>query len=129
MRINRRLGVAFIFLTAACPGEVPERVDGGSTGIDAPFQGSPDASVRADGPITATPDAAVLDARPDALGPDAANSCSANGQPGTCITTTACAAMAGMMSVPGHCPGATNIQCCVAAMPFGSEPFDATAQP
>ncbi len=34
------------------------------------------------------------------------------GESGECITTAACAAMAGYESTPGYCPGAADIQCC-----------------
>lgn len=38
----------------------------------------------------------------------AAQDCTANGQPGECISTSSCAGT----STPGLCPGAADIQCC-----------------
>jgi hypothetical protein len=38
-------------------------------------------------------------------------SCDVNGMSGTCIETSACAAMGGT-STPGYCPGAADIECC-----------------
>jgi len=40
-----------------------------------------------------------------------ATSCKANGKSGTCISTSSCKGT----SIPGFCPGATNIQCCVSS--------------
>jgi hypothetical protein len=45
-------------------------------------------------------------------GPDAAAACSVDGDLGTCITVSACAALTGYTSTPGYCPGAADIQCC-----------------
>ncbi len=38
--------------------------------------------------------------------------CSVDGNPGTCLEVSACAAMTGYSSTPGYCPGAADIQCC-----------------
>lgn len=54
-------------------------------------------------------------------GPDGGAACTANGEPGTCISTTQCSTMSGFMSVPGFCPGPTNIQCCVTSGDGGEE--------
>jgi hypothetical protein len=35
------------------------------------------------------------------------------GAPGTCITTTACAALGDHTSYPGYCPGPADIECCI----------------
>src|SRR5262249_20698214 len=40
------------------------------------------------------------------------SSCAVDGVSGTCISTSACAAMSGHISTPHHCPGAADIQCC-----------------
>jgi hypothetical protein len=45
-------------------------------------------------------------------GADAAVGCSVDGDLGTCITVTACAALTGYTSTPGYCPGAADIECC-----------------
>jgi hypothetical protein len=50
------------------------------------------------------------DAAPDgALEPE----CAVSGAPGVCIATAACAALGGHSSIPGHCPGPADIQCCI----------------
>lgn len=67
-------------------------IDGG--GADAPLDGGSDAT----------------DA-PDASSDTAWGSCTASGVPGTCIDVADCGA--GMMAVPGLCPGPAAIQCCV----------------
>ncbi len=38
--------------------------------------------------------------------------CSVDGNPGTCIATSACATMSAYTSTPGHCPGPADIECC-----------------
>jgi hypothetical protein len=43
---------------------------------------------------------------------DAGVSCSVDGNPGQCITVTACAALAAHSSTPGYCPGPADIECC-----------------
>lgn len=40
--------------------------------------------------------------------------CTVQGTAGTCISTSACAAMSSHVSTPGLCPGADDIQCCTA---------------
>jgi hypothetical protein len=53
------------------------------------------------------------DVEVDALGGEAAAaSCSVDGEPGTCISTTACAALPAYESTPGYCPGPEDIECC-----------------
>ncbi|CAF0928607.1 unnamed protein product [Adineta ricciae] len=47
-----------------------------------------------------------------------ATTCKANGKSGTCKSTSSCSGT----SVPGHCPGAKNIQCCVPKSSGGSKP-------
>ena len=47
--------------------------------------------------------------RPGTTGPV---SCSVGGVTGTCISTSACDALPGHVSTPGHCPGGADIQCC-----------------
>jgi len=42
-------------------------------------------------------------------------SCSVGGVAGTCIETSACAAMTGYVSTAGHCPGAADVECCTPA--------------
>ena len=104
----------------ACPGDVPPR-DG------------PDASlVMVDGALPGTPDARPsADARvANAMGPtaDAAVTCTTSDQrSGVCISTAACASM-GKQSVPGFCPGPTDIQCCV-AFPTSAEICDPEERP
>jgi hypothetical protein len=43
----------------------------------------------------------------------AATTCSVNGLSGTCISVSSCQSSADHTSVPGHCPGGDDIQCCV----------------
>lgn len=38
--------------------------------------------------------------------------CAVAGVAGTCLTTSACSAMAGHTSTPGFCPGGADIECC-----------------
>jgi hypothetical protein len=47
-------------------------------------------------------------------GPPPPTACEAAGVAGTCIATSACAAMQGYVSTPGLCPGAADIECCTA---------------
>jgi hypothetical protein len=67
-----------------------------------------------------TPDfaLAITDGGSDA-GSDA---CEWSGAPGTCITTSACAAMPGYTSEPGSCPGPTTIQCCIVTPSVANNP-------
>ncbi len=72
-------------------------------------------------------DSAIADAAEDAAGlsdagrnPDSGNSdgaaqpeCEWGGAPGSCLTLTACAAIADHSSEAGSCPGPANIQCCI----------------
>jgi hypothetical protein len=51
-------------------------------------------------------------APPAPAGPTA---CTVGTVAGTCIATTACAAMAGYTSTAGHCTGAADIECCTPA--------------
>jgi hypothetical protein len=41
-----------------------------------------------------------------------ATACSVDGNPGTCIEVSACAALADHTSNPGYCPGPADIECC-----------------
>jgi hypothetical protein len=41
------------------------------------------------------------------------NACEWGGAPGTCITLTACAALADHTSYSGECPGPATIECCI----------------
>jgi hypothetical protein len=48
--------------------------------------------------------------------------CQYGGAPGSCITTTMCAAMANHTSEPGLCPGPANIQCCIETPSVANDP-------
>ncbi len=61
-------------------------------------------------PDAAVADKPLADAPPP---PDAAGSCSVFGAPGACLTLADCAALGDHTSYAGHCPGATDIQCCI----------------
>lgn len=50
------------------------------------------------------------------------NVCQWSGAPGTCITTSACAAMPGYSSEAGSCPGPTDIQCCIVTPSVANNP-------
>jgi len=50
------------------------------------------------------------------------NACQWSGAPGTCISTTSCAAMPGYTSEPGSCPGPTTIQCCIVTPSVANNP-------
>lgn len=39
--------------------------------------------------------------------------CSVSGAPGECVSLAECAAIPDHRSVPGHCPGPADIQCCI----------------
>jgi hypothetical protein len=43
---------------------------------------------------------------------DAGTPCSVDGEPGECITVSACATMTDMISTAGYCPGPADIECC-----------------
>ncbi len=47
--------------------------------------------------------------------------CTAGGVAGTCLDTSACAAMPGFISTPGLCPGPANEQCCTRSGDASSE--------
>lgn len=85
--------------------------------LDAAIASSRDASSLAmDAPLRdgAMRDGAIRDAlsATDALGDDASwGSCSVDGVPGTCLDVAACTG--DFQSVAGHCPGPSNIRCCV----------------
>jgi hypothetical protein len=69
--------------------------DAKSTAVDAPSDTSPsEASIATDG------------------NSEAGTTCSVDGEPGQCITTTACAAQPSYESTPGYCPGPADIECC-----------------
>ena len=50
------------------------------------------------------------------------NACQWSGAPGTCISTTSCAAMPGYTSEPGSCPGPATIQCCIVTPSVANNP-------
>jgi hypothetical protein len=52
-------------------------------------------------------------AQPVDAASEASTACSVDGNPGQCITTTACATLADHTSTPGYCPGPADIECCV----------------
>jgi hypothetical protein len=70
----------------------------------------------------ATTDAAqAIDAAP-ASTLDASAACSYEGEPGTCVATASCAAIANHSAFPGLCPGPANIQCCVETPSVANNP-------
>jgi hypothetical protein len=84
----------------------------------APSQSSPDARV-------ATVDAATSPIDGHAVASDAGvpmPQCAPFGAPGTCITTTACAALGDHSSYPGYCPGPANIECCIDTPDVADDP-------
>ena len=72
----------------------------------------PDASSDAPSPVDDASSEAAPEASPDA--DDAGNACFLNttGVFGSCMTTTACAALGDHISTPGFCPGPSGIECC-----------------
>jgi len=48
--------------------------------------------------------------------------CEWGGAPGTCIETSACAAMTGYSSFPNECPGPEDIQCCIVTPSTANNP-------
>jgi hypothetical protein len=64
------------------------------------------------GEVLPFPDAPAGDA-----GDDAPSACAVNGVSGSCLDVSDC--LAPLTAVPGHCPGPTNIQCCVPAEAVG----------
>ena len=126
-RSTSRLWCAAFALASGCSSGTSET----STAADA----STDSSAP-DGRDATGGDEAVADARPGdvAIAPsdarvsdadagaddgsaDAGDGCflTTVGVPGECMTTTACAALAGTVSTPGYCPGPADIQCCTQA--------------
>ena len=81
-------------------------------GPDAPSQ-----SVQDGGSIDATGPDAESNAGPDAEAQDSGDGgptvCSVSGAPGECIEVSACAVMTDHTAFAGHCPGPTDIQCCI----------------
>ncbi|MDB4941266.1 MAG: peptidase [Labilithrix sp.] len=61
--------------------------------------------------------------------PDEACTLDATGETGTCITTSACAALGSHVSTPGLCPGASDVQCCTAVADGGSSSSGASGAP
>jgi hypothetical protein len=45
-------------------------------------------------------------------GAEGAAACSVDGDLGSCMTVSACAALTGYTSTPGYCPGPADIECC-----------------
>ena len=66
--------------------------------------------------------AAAMDLAMAASDAGAGNACQWSGAPGTCITTSACAAMPGYSSEPGSCPGPSTIQCCIVTPSVANNP-------
>ena len=103
-----RGAVLCVFFSVGCSGPHAAMVEPDlSTVGDAenapPDAAAPDLSTTIDlAPVAV--DAAVDAARPE---------CEWGGAPGTCITLTACAAIADHSSEPGSCPGPATIQCCI----------------
>ncbi len=88
--------VTIAFAVAGCSqGARPIESADAAIQLDAPFS---------DGAITFDDDAAV-----DA---SVVRCASGNGASGLCMSTTACAALGDHTSVPNHCPGPAEIQCC-----------------
>ncbi|HEY2747266.1 MAG TPA: hypothetical protein VGL86_21740 [Polyangia bacterium] len=52
----------------------------------------------------------------------AAGACEWGGAPGTCLTLSACAAMAGHSSEAGSCPGPATIECCIVTPSVADNP-------
>jgi formylglycine-generating enzyme len=123
MRLPRLLPLLAVALLSACPGQVPPR-DGDGDEVDASLSDPPDGGSGGtiDAPLgSADAPPGSADARPQTdanTSVDAATTCVANGLSGTCLDTQVCAGL-GKQSVPGFCPGPTNIQCCV---PVQSQP-------
>jgi len=62
----------------------------------------------------ATSDVQAADvAAPTDAASEGGTPCSVDGNPGQCITTTACGALADHTSTAGYCPGPADIECCV----------------
>jgi hypothetical protein len=76
---------------------------------------------------------ALSEAASDAtLDADAPTACTVNGVVGACLDVSDC--LAPEMPVPGHCPGPTNVQCCVPRTSADADasawcPTDPTARP
>jgi len=77
-------------------------------------QPAPDAAAASEAGIDASHDSPQADAEiaVDGSG-EAGVTCSVDGNPGQCITTTACATLANHTQAPGYCPGPADIECCV----------------
>jgi formylglycine-generating enzyme len=112
-----RLLGSFVLITllGGCPGEVPPDDDAGPV----------DASIDV---ISSDPDAGSNTA--DAMGPmaDAGIACTVTtgNRQGTCMPTASCAGLGGHESVPGFCPGAADIQCCVTVITASQGTCDPT---
>jgi hypothetical protein len=59
--------------------------------------------------------------RADAI-PDAANACQVFGAPGTCMTTSDCAAIGDHTPYPGACVGGADVQCCIVTPDVANNP-------
>jgi hypothetical protein len=48
--------------------------------------------------------------------------CSVDGAPGQCLEVSACAALPGYSSTPGHCPGPADVECCTMTPSVSDDP-------
>jgi hypothetical protein len=85
-----------------------------------------DGSPAAGADLASTPGALDGGAMPDdgAVADDGggADACEWGGAPGTCLTLTACAAIADHSSEAGSCPGPATIQCCIVTPDVADNP-------
>jgi hypothetical protein len=109
--------VSLIALGAACSSSAPRAgdaasaKDGGGVALPGPVDAAGPTPIAEDA-ATSSPGDSGASADTGVDGADAAVGCSVDGDLGTCITVTACAALTGYTSTPGHCPGAADIECC-----------------
>jgi hypothetical protein len=114
----RPLQACALAFCVACGGPAPTgpATDAGDAGAIADARLDGGATPVGDaGPDAGTPDEAGFDAGEpqDAGSTDAgAGACSVDGEPGTCLTLSDCATLAGYESTPGYCPGPADVQCC-----------------
>ncbi len=104
-----RFGAAFLISVVACS----------ASNVDVSSDASDDGAVDSAAPI----DAQGADAN-DANASDASAGCfvSSWGVFGSCVSTSACAALADHVSTPGYCPGPASIECCTSAPNVADDP-------
>jgi hypothetical protein len=108
MRSTPRSLAVVVLLLVGCSSADDNANPSDAPDADIDANGTSDSSIAVDGGM-ASPDAA--DASGD--GYVDPNACEVFGAPGDCMDISTCAGLGDHTSYSGHCPGPTNIECCI----------------